>query len=305
MSTIEEILLKKLRQQYALTEEVFNIILRKIIKRYTYGTTPVDSPALIILGAQPGAGKTELQKEAELKLFKNAVICNADNFRDFHPSALEIKKNHPIQYPDITAEYAQRWNDELCKHCLANHLNYILETTFRSGDQLNETIKTARLNGYWIEIHLLAVNARLSRLGIHYRYEQMLAATGFGRRVSRRDHDLRFDAIPYALKKVQDAQLYDDIRIYGRTVVIEGASKVDGVNLIAHNPQNPLAIYKGEIDRLWPDKLKLYFGEKCDEVLNLMKNRNAPVKEIDEFRNDVGLKKSQKQGLSKRRGMRP
>ena len=305
MTGNEEILLRILKQQYALSEDQSKAIIAKIINDYTRRSLPSSHPTLVILGAQPGAGKTELQEIAELKLLKNAVVCNADNFRDYHPLAFKIKKEHPKEYPAITVEYAHQWNDQLCRYCIEHKLNYILETTFRAGDQLNETIKNAKAKGYQVDINLLAVNARLSRLGIHSRYEQMQAKTGLGRMVSRHDHDLRFDAIPYALKKVQGAKFYDNIYIYARSVVIEGTGNTEGVNLIAHNPDNPLAIYSEEIGRAWPEKLKLYFEQKYNEVLNLMKNRNAPVKEIEEFSNNVGIRQFQKHRLTKRRGQRP
>jgi hypothetical protein len=133
----------------------------------------------------------------------------------------------------------------------------------------------------------------------------MLATTGYGRMVSRSDHDLRFDAISYALKKVQEAKLYDNIYIYARSVIIEGIGNIEGVNLIAHNPINPLALYKYEIKRAWPEKLEKYFEQKYQEVLHLMNNRNASAKEIELFQNDIDFKQSHKQSASKKKGLKP
>ncbi|GAA4930261.1 zeta toxin family protein [Mucilaginibacter defluvii] len=289
MSLIDDFYLNKLKEKFALTDKAFQKLFHGIIKAHTLGVTPAEVPTLIIIGAQPGAGKTELQKHAELKLSKNAVLCNADNFRDVHPFSKDIKQFHPDDYASLTAEYAQRWNDELCKYCLDHKLNYILETTFRSGDQLNATISHAKQNGYQVDIFLLAVHERLSRLGIQYRYEEALAATGFGRKVSLYDHDIRYMSIPFALRRVQNAGLYDNLDIFCRSVVVSGIDNVEGVNLVAHNPADPLKVYQEELVRAWPDKLKIHFEQRRSEVLTMMTSRKASVKEIEQFKRSVGL----------------
>ncbi|SFW27032.1 Predicted ABC-type ATPase [Sinomicrobium oceani] len=298
--------LTQLQQQYALTEKDFETILQIIIRTHTQGITLSKTPTVIILGAQPGAGKTELQKEAEYSLLKNAVICNADNFRDYHPLADEIKRKHPVYYPDITAKYSKRWNDELSRYCREHRLNYILETTFASGKQLSETIKEVKEKGYRAVIKLLAVAPRLSMLGTYLRYEKSIEETGMGRQVSRKAHDERFHAIPDTLGEIQWPKIYDELYLYARTAVLEQTSLVEGVSLVAHNPYNPLKVYEEELARPWPEKLKHYFSQQSYQVLKLMKKRNAPEKEINQFKKDMGIKEVQKQRQRKspRRGRR-
>jgi predicted ABC-type ATPase len=289
-------------EKYALSEDEFNDIFKTIIRIYTAGILPVNNPTVIILGAQPGAGKTELQGEAELRLLNNAVICNADNFRDFHPLFKEIKRYYEDEYPIITANCAQRWNDMLCLYCQEHKLNYILETTFSSGDRLNQTISEIKKAGYQVDIKLLAVDPHLSRLGIHLRYEDMLSKTTIGRKVSRMAHDSRFEAIPDAIKSVQSSQLYDNLYLYARSIVIEGTEHIDGVTLIAHNPIDPLAVYLEELKRPWSERAKLNFENRCNKVLLLMEQRNAPIKEINSFKENVGLREPKQ--LRKSRGIR-
>lgn len=185
MSNLDEEQIKKLQKYYELSLDMYQRSLQVIIRSYTSRKKPADKPTLIILGAQSGAGKTELQVAAEKSLLGNVVICNADLLRDAHPLAAQIKKDYPALYPQITAQYAQRWNDDLCNYCRSNKLNYILETTFSSGNRLNETIQVAKENGYDVDIYLLVVPAKLSRLGTHLRFEQAYKESGVGRRVSR------------------------------------------------------------------------------------------------------------------------
>lgn len=296
--------LEHLKLKYALSSIEFEEGLNDIITHFTKNKTPSGKPKVIILGAQPGAGKTELQKEAEYKLLMNSVICNADNFREYHPFSPEIATLHTAEYPEVTAEYAHKWNDELCRHCRKRKLNYILETTFSSGERLNATIREIKKDGYQVDIMLLAVNSRLSLLGTHMRYEDTLKKSGVGRKVSREAHDSRFTAIPNTIQHVKDAGLYDNVYIYTRSVVLTQSTLVEGVSLVAHNPNNPLDIYREELNRPWSKKLSQYFETSCDKVLASMKSRDASLEELETFRKNVGLNPIQKQVLERRRGRR-
>ncbi|WBV60631.1 zeta toxin family protein [Chryseobacterium camelliae] len=292
----EELL--KLREQYQLSDEDFTAILAIIVEEVADGYLPSPFPKVVILGGAPGSGKTELQKEAESLLRGNAVICNADNLRDFHPLSHEIKRNHPSFYPDITAEYAQKWNDLLCNYCQQKRLNYILETTFSSGARLQQTIREIKDVGYQVDIMLLAVSPRLSLLGTYIRYENSIENQGLGRKVSKEAHDVRFNAIPSTIDAITKNQLFDDIRIYSRSVVLEYANLIEGVTLVAHNPVNVLKVYQEEIERPCPLKLKEYFKQSYSNVFEMMRKRQAHPREIERFRNELGIimPPSQKRG---------
>lgn len=71
------------------------------------GKTRSVVPVVVIIGAQPGAGKTQLEDLAQKELGGNVVNCNADLFRDFHPRGEEIKHKFEAYYPELTSGYAQ------------------------------------------------------------------------------------------------------------------------------------------------------------------------------------------------------
>jgi predicted ABC-type ATPase len=122
--------LPELEKIYQLTDREIQEIGNIIIHDYTAGVGPVEKPIVAILGGQPGSGKSELITRAQNLLGKNTVICNADDYRDYHPKSDEIKKDHEDAYPEITVKYSQPWNNRLRTYCEENRLNFILETTF-------------------------------------------------------------------------------------------------------------------------------------------------------------------------------
>ena len=254
----------------------------EIIEQYTAKATSVNQPVVIILGAQPGAGKTELEKVAREELSNNVVVCNADLFRDMHPKADQIKNEYEAKYPEITAPYSMAWNKGLREYCEANKLNYILETTFSSGDAMNQTIADLKAKDYQVRIKLLAVNPLISLLGTYMRFEQMKNREGAGRLVGKEAHDQRFNKIPDTIKSVQSIGLYDDFKIYARNF-----DDRRQLNLMADNPQNALHFFLQEVNKEWSEELKAYFEREVQHVILLMRTRSAPAKEMAEFKNAI------------------
>ncbi|MFA6275233.1 MAG: zeta toxin family protein [Pedobacter sp.] len=276
-------ILETLKKLYQLSEKDFVAIQQDIIDIYAYTVSAIRNPTVIILGGQPGAGKTELEKEARLELFDNVVTCNADLFRDFHPDASLIRSKHSEYYPEITSDYAQRWNRGLRDHCEKHKLNYILETTFSSGELMNETIESLKSMGYVVEIKLLAVHPKLSFLGTQLRYEHMIAIEGSGRAVSIAAHEERFVNIPNTLAMVQQAGLYDELCIYGRNVASGQNSLTHGIQVLERNPKNPLAVFRAEIEKEWPHKMVVYFEQILEELLDIKIQRKCGSEEIKDI----------------------
>ncbi|MEO6838302.1 MAG: zeta toxin family protein [Ginsengibacter sp.] len=57
-------LLEGLKEKYKLSKE-FEHVQERLIKRATEKVTTTNNPIVIIIGGQPGAGKTQLQLSAE------------------------------------------------------------------------------------------------------------------------------------------------------------------------------------------------------------------------------------------------
>lgn len=280
----------ELKEKFKLSNAEFDEIQNLIINIYTANVSPSASPTIIILGGQPGAGKSELITAAHRLASVNKeriVTCNADDYRDFHPNADEIKEKHEEYYSTITVEYAHRWNAGLRLYCEKNKLNYILETTFSSGELMNDTLMEMKAKGYQTVVMLLAVNRRWSILGTYLRYEDMKRTTGYGRQVTKRQHDSRYEEIPKTLKAVQGARLFDQLLIYGRAMPgAEGNGR--GVYPVADNPENPLETYISERDKPWTASAINYFEAYCQVAIQLMQERNAESEYIEEFRRVVG-----------------
>lgn len=275
MPTFEE-----LEKVYHLDDKQREAIGKIIIENFTTGVMPAENPLAIILGGQPGSGKSELITQAQALTGKNAVICNADDYRDYHPMSDEIKAKHEEFYPGLTVKYSQPWNNLLTGYCEENRLNFILETTFSSGQNMNQTISELKAKGYSVYLMVLSVNKRLSFLGTRLRFEGMKAQYGYGRLVDKDVHDSKYLQVMATLEAVQNSRLYDKLFIYGRAGKQKKKGMHNGLVKISENSPTPVIDYMNEREKEWSDNDLRFFNDDVLYLIRLMVDRKADYKDL-------------------------
>jgi predicted ABC-type ATPase len=281
-------LVDDLLEKYSLDFSEFNRIQLDIIELYTNSFKSEKNPTCIILGGQPGSGKTELEKLAFQNLNCNAVVCNVDNLKEFHPKSFEIKKHHPNHFSDLTSKYAHEWNLALRNYCIQNNLNFILETTLNSGDNINKITNNLKRNSYDVDIYLMSVPLEVSKISCYLRYEESLNLNIPSRKVSAFSHDERFNSIPNAIKEVEKEKLYDYIYLYGRTIMDLNYQN-DHLNKISLIGKTRNYIYEDfMMEREQPllKKTRHYIEQCASRVFALMNNRSESKEEIELFINE-------------------
>lgn len=277
--------------RFKLTEEEFLNVENNIIKYFGKADT-CSNPTLYLIGGEPGCGKTGIEKLI-VKENSNCVVCNSDNLRDFHSKMQLLKKHCAEAYVEISAFYAQKWNQKLIQFCKENKYNVLIETTFRDYKIIKKTYEDFKKEGYKIEIHLMSVNKYLSKLGIYKRYEDQIQSEGFGRKVSVEDYESRYESVLPTLKKVHELKLYDEIFLYTRSILeskaVNNIKKIDVAKELAKLNKFKSVKVRGQFTLL---KLFLHFRNKnlnlieqralnkrFFDILRMMKNRNAPKEE--------------------------
>jgi predicted ABC-type ATPase len=234
-----------------------------------FGIKPVDNPKLIIVGGQPGAGKSDLQKFVELELSSNVVVLSTDVLRSYHPHEREIKKNYPDYYHILTVDLARILLTNLENYALANKLNVILESTLGNSEVMLQKINKYRKHDYQIDLKVIAVNELISYLGAEDRYENMILA-------ENKD-------IPTTLQMLHDQNLLDNVAVYQRKTS-ESKGNIDTkVVLLANNPSNFVETYIQERSRPFTDLEKRYLKQTAENVQTMKQNRGASLLEKTRF----------------------
>ena len=178
--------------RHALPEAEHERIFRqRIVPSLFDRTRPVDTPTAIILGGQPGAGKTAIQMRArkDLEQLGSTVVISGDDLRSFHPAYARLQRSAPATAAFHTDRDSGRWVEMAITEAIDHKVNIVIESTMRDPLVLESTAAKLRANGYQIEARALAVNERLSWQGVHQRYEAMMAAGRAARFTVRASHD--------------------------------------------------------------------------------------------------------------------
>ena len=248
-----------------------------------YGIKPVNNPKLIIVGGQPGAGKSDLQKYGELELASNVVVLSTDVLRSYHPHEREIKKNYPDYYHSLTVDLARILLINLENYALANKLNVILESTLGNSEVMLQKINKYRKHDYQIDLKVIAVNEMISYLGAEDRYENTILAEKSGRMVSKQNHDQNYKDIPNTLQMLQDRNLLDNVALYQRKTSESNGNIDTQVVLLQNNPSNFVQTYIQERSRPFTESEKQYLKQTAENVQAMKQNRGASLLEKTRF----------------------
>lgn len=199
------------------SEEIFNDILFD----FTFAKTTQTTPLGIILGGQPGAGKSYLVKEVEDEFQKDFIFISTDDLRLYHPAYTALQQNPETlqNAANLVNPYASAWTERLIKYCIENKFNLIIDSTLGGNiSAVYQTIDMLRENDFSFHLRLMAVPALISKLSIFLRYESQLKEKGFARWTRMEDHDDRFEKIPSVIEQIFATKPPDTARFYQRVL---------------------------------------------------------------------------------------
>lgn len=210
-------------------EEIFR---RDIVRDYLPDDlASVARPRLILLGGQPGAGKTAVltASHAELERDGAAIRIVGDDLRSYHPRFLAFQKADAETASRHTQADAGRWTEKLLAAATERRVSVVFETTMRQPENVERVVRSARAAGYEIDVRAVAVNPRVSWQGNHARFEEMLHAGVPARIPPEAIHDAAVTGLRATLGRLEQAQLVDRVELHGRNgTVLYRNDVVDG-----------------------------------------------------------------------------
>ena len=200
---------QSLKDKYKLSEEEHNKIYKEIEKEVFVNSTPQDEPIAIIVGGQPGCGKggviayTKNQVEANGKCI---ILITTDEYKPYHPNAIEIARKYPTEYVEIVEQDAGPWTGSIMKKAIDDKHNFIFEGTLKN-DRILDRIQELKQNGFNVTVRVLAVPRLESLLTVHERYEKQMEVLTYGRLISIEHHNKAYDGIPAVVDKIEKSGL--------------------------------------------------------------------------------------------------
>ncbi|QTG16986.1 BID domain-containing protein (plasmid) [Agrobacterium tumefaciens] len=233
-------------------------------------------PRLILLGGQPGAGKTAvlIASHAELDRSGPTIRIVGDDLRSYHPNFQAFQRQDPETASQFTQADAGRWAEKLLAAATERNVNIVFETTMRTPENVARVVGIARAAGYDVEVRAVAVNPRLSWQGNHYRFEEMLRLGDAARIPPQHVHDAAVTGLRVSLEKLESENLVDrvQLRTRGGTILYDNERNGSGWS---EPPHARLSLEREQIRPMTTGELQR-FSDDWNHVLARMEERRAP-----------------------------
>lgn len=265
-------------------------------------------PRMILLGGQPGAGKTAvlIASQAELDQSGPTIRIVGDDLRSYHPQFRTFQRQDPETASQFTQTDAGRWTEKLLAAAAERKVNVVFETTIRTPENVARVVDMARAAGYEIEARAVAINPRLSWQGNHFRFEEMLHAGDAARIPPRHVHDAAVAGLRISLEKLETENLVDrvQLRTRGGTILYDNERSEAGWSQAPHarlalEREQSRPMTRGELQR---------FSDDWNHVLARMEERRAPEDRIATVRSqaadDVNHLRAQRRAADSEEGQR-
>ncbi|MBF8184531.1 zeta toxin family protein [Nonomuraea sp. K274] len=180
---------------HVLTEEEHRRIFHeRIVPSMLSGATRSIEPTMIVVGGQPGAGKstTIARLHDDLQDRGGAVRIIVDDYKAFHPGYDQLLAWDDIAANALIQPIAKKWQSMAFDYVIERHYNVIVEATLGNPEDAREFIQHFTGHGYRVETEFVATAGPQSRLSILTRYLGEKVSEGAGRFVPAGDHDSRF-----------------------------------------------------------------------------------------------------------------
>lgn len=244
-----------------------------------------DRPTLIVLGGQPGSGKTALLTTSltELEQSGPAVRVVGNDLRSYHPGFVAHQKADPATASRFTQIDAGIWSEKLLAAATVRGVHVVFETTMRTPDNVEKVMMAARSAGYRIEARVLAVSPRVSWQRCHYRFEELHHAGVAARIPPRAVHDAAVSGLAESLDRIERRRLADRVLIQrpdGEAVYSNALSNGQWLGAAAAR-QVLEATRSRPLTREEIDGFALLWAK----VVSHMEARSAPAVLVDEVKN--------------------
>lgn len=191
------------------------------VQPYVFGGhQPSASPRLVLLGAQPGAGKSRAAARiVGADPDTDFIYVTGDALRPFHPQYANLLRTDPLAMPNATGPTVARWVRACIDHALTHRYSLILEGTFREPDVVTATLRRFADAGYHTEAFVLAVRPERSRLDCLLRWLGTDPAEP-ARWTPPSAHDTAFARLTHTVAALNDVTELHRITVHTRAQIV-------------------------------------------------------------------------------------
>lgn len=179
--------------------------------------TPQPNPIAILLGGQPGAGKSFGSLEMSKRLNFNLLIINGDEFRPYHQFYHEIYQKYGVQAAKYTAEFAGKMVQRVRNEAISQRFNILIEGTFRTIETPLNELDNFKQQGYQTAVLICTCPKEISWQSTIKRAEEQQRSGIQPRYVDRAHFDLVVNHLAENAQAVMKQGNPDRFEVYSRS----------------------------------------------------------------------------------------
>ncbi|WP_160050015.1 MULTISPECIES: zeta toxin family protein [unclassified Nocardiopsis] len=191
--------------------ELFDLALRE---RLTGAAR--EEPRLLLLGGQPGSGKSTLQRLLPPVLPEGTVSYDGDDLLRLAPDYEWAMAADDRAASASLARQVGGLHGLAMEHVRAGRADVVCSHPLGRADWAASWVEGFRDAGYRVEVAFVATHTSNSRFAVADRYARARAHQGFGRWTPESDHDRFYLGLPNTVEFLETHQLADSVYVLSR-----------------------------------------------------------------------------------------
>ena len=265
--------------KYTITDLEREITYKGVFEEFAFGKPSLSLPRLILIGAQPGAGKSNLAEKAKTELSKIGapVSADIDDIRPFHPKYVEVFEDNPFKLSALINKDCWGWTSQLLLDTRHAKNNVVYQATIRNAKRVEDLVKDFQKEKFAVDLFVVAANAKQSVQGIFYRFERAIDEMNNGfptipRWVPIPFHNAVYSAFPQNIEYLARNAKLERIGIFDRNgnpvYLSEGKSvhKNAGAALAKEQGRYWLQPEKDDFAKAWQGLFEVIKGRPSDKL---------------------------------------
>ncbi len=188
---------------------------REEIRPTYFRHSPAPQRSIVLLGGQPGAGKSVASARIRAER-PDSVYISGDDLRAYVPGLRELVKNDPFNAPEAVKPFTAAWVRALIHDCRTAGHSLILEGTFHDLEVTRNTASEFAAAGYKVEVVAVGTPRHASLQSALDRPLREQVTSGGGRYTSLAHHDAGYIGTRKFLAEVKNIPAITNVRIIDR-----------------------------------------------------------------------------------------
>ena len=270
--------------RYALTEaEARELFVRDVVPKFTAGVTRQEQPRALILGGQPGAGKSTIAGQLiDERGLGDHVAASTDECRFSYPHIDEMMRADVREAIEVSDPVARQWGQDLLAHAIDQRYNVVYDSTLSRPDAAIELCNRLRAAGYETEVAYVAVPGATSQLGNAARYLDMIRSDEPPRLAF--NHDQGYQGVLETADALDANRSADAIGVYRRGGERLYFNELDPQSGDWRSPAGARAAIEAERGRAWTAEQTQEFGQRLEALRNDPLADRLPASTVDDIR---------------------